>query len=144
MSVRHALEGLKETGYPKGSVLHDVFETTRNWILGFTITFVSQMTTFFDNGGVSKNDMHYYGLENPWWIRKGRFRTIYSTNSWYGILGNQIIGSFFSRNSLNRNCFISAFWKCKFTNNIRGMVPTIWGTSVLPLNSAKSSWFGFT
>lgn len=102
------VQALKETDYPKRLAFCNFFREHQNLNVRFydNICF-SDEARFSNNGGVNKHNMHYYAQENPRWIREGHFQTIYSTNVWCGILGNQIVGPYFFRDSLNGNTYLN-------------------------------------
>jgi len=51
--------------------------------------------TFNSDGGVNRNNMHYWSETNPRWMREIQHQGRWSINVWCGVIGSQIIGPFF-------------------------------------------------
>jgi len=81
-----------------------------NWILGranpgefVKHLMMSDECSFSSEGHVNRHNMHYWSSENPHWMRGVQNQERWTINVWCGLLGNQVIGPFFSTMvSLNR------------------------------------------
>lgn len=66
----------------------------------------SDEATFRSNGAVNRHNMHYYALDNPFWIRRMQNQNHWSINVWCGILHNRIIGLYFSNTPLSGRIYL--------------------------------------
>lgn len=90
----------------------------------------SDESSFTNHGTVNRHNMHYWSIENPYWLRQVEHQRPWSINVWCGIIGDKLIGPYFIDGNLNGN---------KYRNFLENELPTL--LEELDLEVRQHMWF---
>ncbi|KZC10692.1 hypothetical protein WN55_02392 [Dufourea novaeangliae] len=76
-------------------------QTLQNDELFLTKVLFTDEATFTNYGQVNRHNMHYWSIENPWWLREVDKQRPWSVNDWCGLLNGEIIGPYFINDTLS-------------------------------------------
>jgi len=90
----------------------------------------SDEATFMSSGHINRHNMHYYAVENPYWMRSVPFQHRWSLNVWCGIIGDFVIGPYFFEGNVTSDSYCN-------------MLQNHWAELLedVPLHIRRDMWF---
>ncbi|KZC08660.1 hypothetical protein WN55_11277 [Dufourea novaeangliae] len=90
----------------------------------------SDEATFMNSGHVNKHNLHYWAVENPYWMRSVPFQHQWSLNVWCGIIEDFVIGPYFFNETVKSESYCDLL-----KNHLPALLEHV------PLHIRREMWF---